>query len=277
MKNWIFLPLAILIIVVSFIVGGDSSGSDRQYSLAMAVHGRGSSIPIAGSYTYDLSSTPTQRSQAPVPASISTQLISRNYQWSYRDRTWTCQLQIPQELYDYYKALPRSPSKNYKYSVYVTSPHDDSFIKSIADKIRKASQQEGYDEYEMVSLAAAFVQSLPYTTDLVTTSYGEYPRYPIETLVDIGGDCEDASILMASLLDALGCGAVLLIFPGSNGASGHCAVGVKGGEGIHGTYWEYDGQKYFYLETTSPAWKIGEMPPKYEYASANIRPLIPVP
>jgi len=59
--------------------------------------------------------------------------------------------------------------------------------------------------------------------------------------------------------------------------SDHCAVGVLGGEGIYGTYWEYNGGKYYYLETTNTGWGVGELPEEYEGAMANVYDMTPTP
>jgi len=205
----------------------------------------------------------------------STQLINRDFKWSYEGSDWNLTLQIPQGLYDYYKALPRSPTSNY--SIYVTHPLDDKYIEEIANKLLKTANDEGYDSFQTISFAAAFVQSLPYTSDLVTTGFDNYPRYPIETLVDNGGDCEDTAILAASLIRALGYGTVLLRFDATVDRAGHVAVGVKGGEGIYGTSWTYEGDKYYYLETTSTGWEIGEIPDSVKDCSAYVYPMVAIP
>lgn len=199
----------------------------------------------------------------------STELITRNYAWTYGGEQWTWELPIPNSLYNYYQEIPRSPTPNY--SIYVTHPLDDTFIELLVSKFEKAAQEKGFSDLQKVEFAISFVQSLPYTTDSVTTPYDEYPRYPIETLVDNGGDCEDTSILTASLLYELGYGVVLIIFPE------HCAVGVLGGEGIYGSYFNHDGGKYFYLETTNTGWGIGIIPEEYEDAKANIFDMAPTP
>lgn len=115
------------------------------------------------------------------------------------------------------------------------------------------------------------MQSLPYALDSVTSPHDEYPRYPIETLVDEGGDCEDTSILLASLIHSMGYGVVLVEFPN------HCGIGIKGGENVYGTYYEYGGSKYFYLETIGENWGIGELPDEYQGVSAQIYPMVPTP
>ncbi|MEN8613727.1 hypothetical protein ABFB09_00395 [Dehalogenimonas sp. THU2] len=213
---------------------------------------------------------------SPAPTQASTGFVSRSYKWNFKGAEWTWEFSVPQALYDYYKSLPRPPTENY--SVYVTHPYDDPYIEALVAKIKEAAKTKGYSEYETIEFATAFVQSLPYTSDNVTTKFDEYPRYPIETLIDNGGDCEDTSILMASFIDVMNFGVVLLGFDAPAGSdSGHMAVGIKGGESVYGSYWEYTGSKYFYLETTGDNWGIGDIPVEYENRSAHIYPMAPVP
>jgi hypothetical protein len=200
---------------------------------------------------------------------VSEEILTRGYSWEYGGIEYTWSLKIPEAMYDYFKGLPRPPTSDY--SVYVTHPLDDPYIDAIVEKLKAASTRDGFDEYQSVEMVTAFVQSLPYTFDTVTTPYDNYPRYPVETLVDNGGDCEDTSILLASLLDKMGYGVVLIKLPE------HVAVGIKGGENVYGTYWEYKGDKYYYVETTNTGWGIGQLPEEYESASAHIYPMVPVP
>jgi hypothetical protein len=53
------------------------------------------------------------------------------------------------------------------------------------------------------------------------------------------------------------------------------AVGIAGDSTIFGTYWNYNGRKFYYLETTGKNWKIGELPEEYKNESAQIYELIP--
>jgi len=236
------------------------------------------SIPSSEPVTYP---TP-EKTPEPVPTSlpemilpdptnvgsVSNELIARDYSWTYEGE-WSWHGEIPQFLYEYYQQLPRPPTTNY--SVYVTHPLDDTYIDILVDKIREAALKKGFNDYQTIEFAAAFVQSLPYTVDSVTTPFDEYPRYPIETLVDNGGDCEDTSILLASIIEKLGYDVVLIELPG------HCAVGVNGGENMHGAYLEHEGNKYFYIETTDSGWRIGEIPDVYQDAAASVYAMVPVP
>lgn len=143
---------------------------------------------------------------------------------------------------------------------------DDTFIAQIIQLVETKTRQYNFSERQKIMFAITFVQSLPYTEDIVTAKADEYPRYPVETLFDRGGDCEDTAILTAAILDKMGYDVALLRFPS------HMAVGIVI-QGVYGRYYEYNGKKYFYLETTGENWGIGEMPTEYVNSSANVYPL----
>jgi hypothetical protein len=194
-----------------------------------------------------------------------------DYEWSYDGKVWTWQLEIPQSLYQFYSELPRVQTNDY--SIYVSHPSDNAYLSYLLDIFRDIANQEIYTDTQRVEFVVAFVQNLPYTSDSVTTSYDEYPRYPVETLVDNGGDCEDTSILMASLLDGLGYDVVLLRLPDYN----HMAIGIGSINNIPGAYWEFNGNRYSYLETTGRGYEIGEIYHQYDGALVEIYPIEPVP
>jgi len=201
------------------------------------------------------------------PTPISPETIDMDYSWYYQGRRYTLSLSIPESYYQYYQEMDRIPTADY--SVYVTHPYDDEYINSMIRKFNFIALERGYSEEEKINLVISFVQSLPYTSDSVTTPYDEYPRYPLETLVDNGGDCEDTSILVASLLISMNYDVILIAPPG------HMAIGVY--IDTYGSYWEYDGKEYFFLETTSVGWEIGEIPQDYEGSSAYLYELKPIP
>jgi len=192
--------------------------------------------------------------------------LYRTYEWDFQGSTWTWRLSIPYKAYQFFNDLPRTDD----YSIYVTNPYDDQYLASLVDVLEEAAREAGYDEWETINFVVSFVQSLPYTSDRVTTGYDEYPRYPIETLVDRGGDCEDTSILTAALLYQMGYDVILLAF------SNHVAVGIWC-DYIPGGYYTVDGRDYYYLETTGRGWEIGEIPEERQGETASIIELIPKP
>ncbi len=149
----------------------------------------------------------------------SNEYIPREYRWTFKGRDYTWNPQFSENLYNYYKNKPRPSTSDY--SVYATDPYDDELISEIISKFKADSEKYGFNKFDTVNYVVKFVQSLPYTSDDVTTPYDEYPRYPIETLVDNGGDCEDTAILAGALISELDYGVVLLDLPG------HMAVGIR--------------------------------------------------
>lgn len=178
----------------------------------------------------------------------------RDFEWDYGEKTWTWSLSIPKYLYEEYKSVPvfdRLRDGPGGYGFLTTT--NDYYLESIAEKLREAADRENYESYDEVSFVLAFVQSLDYTSDNVTSGYDEYPRFPVETLVDNGGDCEDTSILFATLTLIMGYGTVYLSPPN------HYAVGILGNE-LEGYYFTYQDKTYYYCETTGEGWKIGDLP-----------------
>lgn len=202
-----------------------------------------------------------------LPEPVSNETLRRDFVWNYDGKVWTLSLHIPEYLYEYYTNKTRVPSK--EYSVYVTHPYDDEYISTIVSEFVDIKAQEGYDEIQTINLITGFVQSLPYASDNVTTSFDEYPRYPVETLVDSGGDCEDTSILTAALLEAYGCDVVLVSLPE------HMAIGVN--VDASGVYYLYEDVRYFYLETTGEGWDLGVLPEAFQSELAFLYPLNPIP
>jgi len=195
--------------------------------------------------------------------------IIREYKWTYDHKKWTWSFGATEEQYSYFKNLKRLKTRDY--SLYVSNPNDDEFIRSLVTSLKETKKEYGFSERQLIDFTVAFVQSLPYYSDIESTGFDEYPKYPLETLIENGGDCEDTSILMASLLKEMGYGVVLLRMPG------HMAVGVKGGEDMPGTYYKYNGSKYYYLETTGENWTIGKVPKEHQKQKVTIYTLNPKP
>jgi hypothetical protein len=200
-------------------------------------------------------------------AAQNSEYYNKSFAWDYNGKHWTWNLSIPQTLYDAYKAVPvstRTHNGPAGYGFLTTT--NDYYIQTLAQKLNETTTSMEYNSFDQVSFVLAFVQSLPYTSDAVTTQHDEYPRFPIETLVDDGGDCEDTSILFASLTLSMGYGTVYINPPD------HYAVGILGND-LHGTYWTYpegSNKTYYYCETTGDGFKIGQLPDEFQGQSAYI-------
>lgn len=180
--------------------------------------------------------------------------IPKHFEWSYGWYDWTFDITIPSQNYNIYLNKPREDARS---SYYLT--YDDPNIISIADELSRISEEK---EFTKADFVASFIQSLHYVPD-EQIGYDEYPKFPIETLVEETGDCEDMSYLTASILLAMNLDAVLIMF------DNHMAVGVWCSN-CEGFYYEYKGREYFYLETTGEGYRIGEIPKEYENEEARI-------
>lgn len=205
-----------------------------------------------------------RRVPTPEMSHISPRTPRREYVWHYGGWRWRWTVYIAEDLYDYYRKRSRPATEDY--SVYVAHPGDDEFIRLMLEALKQGAKYAGFDRKRTAEFAIRFVQSLPYSRDIDTTPYGEYPRYPIETLADYGGDCEDKSVLLAAILLALKFDVVLIGVKEPD----HIAVGVS----IDGPcgwlwadpathYYRHGGKGYYFLESTNPMWRVGQIPQEY--------------
>lgn len=154
--------------------------------------------------------------------------ISRSWTFYADGSEWSLSVNVSAEDYYAAKYTTRMPmfSVN-EYAAYVM-PSDEA-VEEIADVLSEMAQSKGYDRYTTACFVLSFVQDFNYSSDENTTGLEDYPRYPVETLVEGTGDCEDTSALFASLIqtDAFGMDAVLVSLSTSTSDVGHMAVGLN--------------------------------------------------
>ena len=185
-----------------------------------------------------------------------------SYNWKYNTVEYQLSYSFDPRRYAYYTNQGHSVMEYSDYIKFVTK--EETAVVEIAQILRNLSNEKGFDSLSEVNFIMSFVQSLKYSEDNLTAGVGEYPRYPIETLVEQTGDCEDSSALLISLLESLGYEAAMVLIPEAWDDYGHAAVGVNltGAEGIY--YILNEGKDneigYYYAETTAEGWKLGEIP-----------------
>jgi hypothetical protein len=134
----------------------------------------------------------------------------------------------------------------------------DAALDTLVSYIKDSTLINNLKKSEVVNVVNKLVQGFPRTNKDVKTPYDDYPRYPVETLVEQAGDSQDTSILVAALLYRLEYDVVLFNYEELE----HMAVGVYM-PGTGGQSWEHKGKKYYYLETTGDTWLLGNCPPYY--------------
>ena len=180
-----------------------------------------------------------------------------HFAWESQDKRGTVQVDvsIDHEMYRYYRGLGRYYAVD-EYQNYINDANNKAIAAEIVQAIRNTSNNNAYSDAATVREIAKFVQdTIEYQYDFDTTGEEEYPRYPIETLYERQGDCEDTSILMAALLKELGYEVGFLHLPG------HLAVVLRTADNYSGgDYYEIDGHRYLYIESTGSGWNIGDIP-----------------
>ncbi len=166
-----------------------------------------------------------------------------HHTFPFQDRELTLDLIVENDLYADAAGSPKSVvlygewdsdeewlSESYR--AFIGDPRLEGIYDSLQSTFQNIRASMGLDDDEYVELMAAYVQSMTYESP-----EGEQtPRFPVETIVEGKGDCDDTSILLAGLLEREGYDAVLFYFEEEN----HMAVGVRGpGPGFMGTGYEY--------------------------------------
>jgi len=192
----------------------------------------------------------------PVPEGF----VALRFEWEWEGETQRFDALVAWSLYQTYRGRLRIPFvDNYDYGVYVEDPLDDPTLGDLADALW---ERAGGTTTDYVRYTLRFVQrAIAYRADPASA---EWPLYPIETLVDRAGDCEDASILYVSLLRErnISCKLafvdtdkdgfpdhVLALAPSASADPGGCAYGL--------TVFELDGTLYAVAEATGSFGDLG--------------------
>ena len=183
-------------------------------------------------------------------------------EWEYGDRTYSYDLDILfgdvcryRDLYDVSQRQQDISGNHARDVTFVT--YEDRYVLELASALSQMTS--GWSDLERVNFVLSFCQNIGYEDDQIYMGYEEYWKFPLETLYDHGGDCEDTSILMAALCKAMGYDTSLILLPG------HMASGVNFQTSEPGLKWFYllsdpTQKRYYYCETTAIGFTIGELP-----------------
>lgn len=186
-----------------------------------------------------------------------------SFEGSTNGSSWSTNFFIYKSSYVEAVEEPRGRSR----AEYVSHAQQEGFADELAGILAEEAETNGFTgKRTQVEFIVDFVQNLPYVPDDVSKGFDDYTKFITETITEAGGDCEDTSIMLAAVLQAepFGYDTVLIQPPG------HMAVGIYGNADMPGYYWEYDGRKYYYVETTGTGWGIGDIPETYKDTEAYV-------
>jgi hypothetical protein len=235
-------------------------------------------VLVYNPYTSQPTSQPIPQ-QTVQPASQPTpqiQTIGKDFAWVYNNKSYCLHIEVPSDLLEYDRNITETINKFYSnnseeqllqlsymhsnYTAWVSEESNDTYISYLSKYLLQQAQSDGYDNFHTVEFVQSFVGgAIPYKIT-------ETPQLPVQTLVD-DGDCKDKSILLASILKNMDYKVALLRFDPLPGQQyGHMAVGIvlndndiPYGLGYAPSYYEHNGEKYYFMETTEPNWSLGQI------------------
>lgn len=150
-----------------------------------------------------------------------------------------------------------------------------------ASELRKISEKERLGTILEINNVLAFAQRFRYVLDSEDKGVQEYPKFPLETMVEDRGDCEDHAILAAACFVRLGYDVRLVSLEYGSGP-GHMALAVAGAEELPDAFAIRDpvsGRKFYYCEATTDAgsrnpavstFRLGEVPDRDRQARMEL-------
>jgi hypothetical protein len=176
------------------------------------------------------------------------------FSWVYQSIDYSISLSLNEGTYDYYKSKDHTCCYDDEDYLKYSTPNAE-YVVEIAQSLENTAIENGYtSQFEKAEFILAFVGAIPYVLDL-DDDY-DHPKYPIETLWENGGDCEDSSALYSSLMEALGYQTIMVMADvkadSSDSWVAHVLIGIHipnhSGDSfsLNG-----DSKSYYFAETTA--------------------------
>ena len=178
-------------------------------------------------------------------------------------------VEIPQDRLDYYKKLNQPEIKKAANFPYLATSQDPVLTKIVGDLGDLYLQNyENGNKFYLLNTILEVGRNIKYENDDKISSSGDYWKFPVETLADGRGDCEDMALLLAGLLKNAGFDVILVDFKTHIGlglALDSALLESTYGDNVPLDYYEYEGIRYYYLETTNlDNYHLGEVPQGYK-------------
>jgi len=141
-------------------------------------------------------------------------------------------------------------------------------VSNIVDWFKEQQKVNNWSSYELAENVIKCIQVvIPYKRPHDVVSDKEQAACtldyftPNEIAWNNAGDCDTKSLFIVMVLKQLGFDACMYYSEGY----GHAMCGVS--INANGTYFTYGDKKYYFIESTYPGWKIGDLPPEMKNTS----------
>jgi len=135
-----------------------------------------------------------------------------------------------------YRDIPDNEWITAYYQAFIDDPYQEPLYSGLLSAFSRIRDEDDLDSDRYLEMITAFVQSIPYEDH----PDGAPPKFPVETVAERTGDCDDKSLLLAALLARAGYDVVLLDFIDDS----HMGVGVAADANTYGS------TGYAFIETT---------------------------
>lgn len=234
--------------------------------------GTGSSVTVGNVGVYDIFYSGKDTSGTVIRGAY-TELVDGYYSftWKYKGTSYTLDTEISAQSYLNWKnsTITRSSTTSEKHILeFVT--YNDPVVTAIAAKFN--TMCTGMTDAQRANVMLSYTQAIPYQYDSDFCGIDEYWKYPVETVFDGAGDCEDTSILFCAIAKAMGFDAAISTLYVSDASAGFLTSFVYGANhcmgliNVPGIVPEADaivkiGDTTYYLcETTASGYGIGVNP-----------------
>lgn len=190
-----------------------------------------------------------------------------SYAWSYEGQAFSYQTEISQELFEFYQ---NKDHERRDYAQYAVSEYDRALIQKLASAFSEHALKNKYTDDQIALNVLSFAHTIPYSFDIDTKGIEEYPRYPVETLIE-GGDCEDRAILAAAILYELDIDCILIHM------QNHMALGLKDNGHFSGQSYRYEDTVYYYAGMTDGESGVGTISSRINPTILHLYPIVQKP
>jgi len=212
-----------------------------------------------------------------VPAAAPVQeTVTRAFPTKFEKKTYTIEIEVDGSVYEGARNVERGwpvstawddpPVMTAYYRRYIEDPAMKVFFDDLARPFRYIKAADGLNDGEYLELLITFVQQIPYDPAAPSD-----PRYPVEVIGDMKGDCDEKSLLLLGMLAHEGYDTALLLFPGEHHAAAGIGITVNGNPSFR-VFESPDSRKYFYIESTGPTY-IGRYTEPFGSAEVKVVPL----
>lgn len=154
-------------------------------------------------------------------------------------------------------------------------------VDEATQQLRRITERDQLHTISEINNVLALAQAFRYVLDHEDKGVPEYPKYPLETMMEGRGDCEDHAIVAAACLVRLGYD-VRLVSLEYGAGPGHMALAIAGADELPDAFALRDpisGRRFYYCEATTDAgsrdphaiaFRMGEIPERDRQAKMEL-------